>query len=300
MILSGSVEKKRILLLLELAISIHAHTQQFGGNPPSVKWNQVNTDTARIIFPAGLEKQALDISDIVHKLASITQQTIGDRIAKVNIVLQPLPTIANGYVALGPFRSEFFLTPPQNSFELGSLPWHKTLALHEYRHVQQYSNFRKGLSKAFYIVFGQEGQALANSLAIPDWFYEGDAVYQETLLSDQGRGRLPYFFNDYRSLWASGKNYSWMKLRNGSYKDLVPNHYQIGYMLVGYGYEKFGTDVWRKITNDAAEFKGLFYPFQKSFKRNTGQAFNSFRNEAMEFFRKNTTINNYPISTFGR
>src|SRR6188472_2929872 len=132
MILSGIVEKKSILLLLVLAISIHAHTQQFGGNPPSVKWNQVNTDTARIIFPPGLEKQALDIADIVHKLASITQQTIGDRVAKINIVLQALPTTANGYVSLGPFRSEFFLTPRQNSFELGSLPWHKTLALHEY------------------------------------------------------------------------------------------------------------------------------------------------------------------------
>ena len=300
MILSGIVEKKRILLLFVLAISIHAHTQQFGGNPPSVKWNQVNTDTARIIFPAGLEKQALDIADIVHKLASITQQTIGDRVAKINIVLQTLPTTANGYVSLGPFRSEFFLTPRQNSFELGSLPWHKTLALHEYRHVQQYGNFRKGLSKVFYIAFGQEGQALANSLSIPDWFFEGDAVYQETLLSDQGRGRLPYFFNDYRSLWASGKNYSWMKLRNSSYRDLVPNHYHLGYMLVGYGYEKFGNDAWRKITTDAAAFKGLFYPFQKSFKRNTGQSFYSFRNEAMEFFRKNTTGNNDPVSTFGR
>jgi hypothetical protein len=199
------VEKKRIFLLLTLSLSIYAHAQEFGGNPPSLKWKQINTDTAKVIFPAGLEKQALDISTIVHRLANITGKTIGSNLSRINIVLQPLPTTANGYVSLGPFRSEFFLTPRQNSFELGSLPWHKTLALHEYRHVQQYSNFRTGLSKAFYILFGEEGQALANSLSIPDWFYEGDAVYQETLLSDQGRGRLPYFFNDYRSLWTSGK-----------------------------------------------------------------------------------------------
>ena len=193
MILSGIVEKKRILLLLILAISIYARAQQFGGNPPSIKWKQISTDTARIIFPAGLEKQAQDVSTLVHDLSNISQKTIGNNLSRINIVLQPLPTTANGYVSLGPFRSEFFLTPRQNSFELGSLPWHKTLALHEYRHVQQYSNFRRGLSKAFYVIFGQEGQALANSLSIPDWFYEGDAVYQETLLSDQGRGRLPYF-----------------------------------------------------------------------------------------------------------
>jgi hypothetical protein len=37
-------------------------------------------------------------------------------------VLQNQTTISNAYVGLGPFRSEFFLTPAQNSFELGSLP----------------------------------------------------------------------------------------------------------------------------------------------------------------------------------
>src|SRR5687768_1990534 len=182
MILSGIVEKKRILVLLALAISIVARSQQFGGNPPSVKWKQIDSDTARIIFPAGLEKQALEVSALIHKIADSTQTTIGRRTAKIDIVLQHISTTSNGYVSLGPFRSEFLLTPRQNSFELGSLPWHKTLALHEYRHVQQYSNFRRGLSKAFYVAFGQEGQALANNLAIPDWFYEGDAVYQETLL----------------------------------------------------------------------------------------------------------------------
>lgn len=300
MILSGIVEKKRILLLLALAFSIVARTQEFGGNPPSVKWKQIDSDTARIIFPAGLEKQAFEISALVHTIGNSTQNTIGDRTAKINIVLQHLSTTANGYVSLGPFRSEFLLTPRQNSFELGSLPWYKTLALHEYRHVQQYSNFRRGLSKAFYLVFGQEGQALANNLAIPDWFYEGDAVYQETLLSSQGRGRLPYFFNDYRSLWASEKNYSWMKLRNGSYTDLVPNHYQLGYMLVSYGYEKFGNEVWRKTTHDAASFKGLFYPFQKAFKRNTGQNFNEFRKEAVDFFRKEQSGNSDTVSEYGK
>jgi len=300
MILSGIVEKKRIFLLLILAISINARAQQFGGNPPSLKWKQITTDTARVIFPLGLEKQAQDISTLVHDLALTTQKTIGNQLTRIDIVLQPFPTTANGYVSLGPFRSEFFLTPRQNSFELGSLPWHKTLALHEYRHVQQYSNFRRGLSKAFYILFGEEGQALANSLSIPDWFYEGDAVYQETLLSNQGRGRLPFFFNDYRSIWASGKSYSWMKLRNGSYRDLVPDHYKLGYILTAYGYEKYGADVWKNITGDAASFKGLFYPFQKSFKRHTNQTYHSFRNEAIEYFKKDFKTRSDRVSTFGR
>ena len=37
------------ILLLFLTIRLPA--QQFGGNPPSLKWRQINTDTARVIFP---------------------------------------------------------------------------------------------------------------------------------------------------------------------------------------------------------------------------------------------------------
>lgn len=300
MILSGIVEKIRtdcsptcpiifrVIGTLVLFFSFnHLSAQEFGGNPPSIKWKQINTDTARIIFPAGIDSIAREVSSVVHLLAYNKNNSLGNRIRKVNIVLQNQPTISNGYVSLGPFRSEFYLTPRQNSFELGSLPWHKSLALHEYRHVEQYSNFRKGASKIFYYLFGEEGQALANAFAVPDWFWEGDAVYQETVMSNQGRGKIPYFFNAYRSLWAAGKNYSWMKLRNGSYRDFTPDHYELGYLLVNYGYKKFGNDVWGKVTNDAVRFRPLLNPFQKSFKNNTGQSFSSFAKEAIQQYQNN-------------
>lgn len=272
------------LIFASVLAFLTSNGQEFGGNPPSLTWRQVNSDTARVIFPAGLEKQAQEVSAIVHQLAAQSRPSLGSRIRKIDIVLQNQTTQSNGYVALGPFRSELYLTPRQNSFELGSLPWHKTLSLHEYRHVQQFNNFRKGLSKAFYYVFGEEGQALANSLAVPDWFFEGDAVYQETVMSTQGRGRIPYFFNGYRSLLAADKKYSWMKLRNGSLRDYVPDHYQLGYMLVNYGYHKFGEHAWKKITGDAVRFKHPIYPLQQSFKRNTGQRFRSFTEEAIHKF----------------
>jgi hypothetical protein len=267
-----------------------ANAQPFGGNPPSLKWKQVNTDTVRILFPEGMEKQAQEVAAIVQRLNRITLPTIGYRLHKIDIVFQNQTTISNGYVQLAPFRSEFELTADQNSFELGSLPWEKTLAIHEYRHVQQYNNFRVGLSKAFYYAFGEGGQALANSLSIPNWFFEGDAVYQETLVSTQGRGRLPFFFNGYHSLWAADKNYSWMKLRNGSLRDYVPDHYPLGYMLVAYGREKYGEDFWRSVSHDAAAFKGLFYPLQHAVLRNAGISYRQFREDALNYFRQQTKI----------
>ncbi|MGV8880385.1 MAG: hypothetical protein ACOH2A_15295 [Sphingobacteriaceae bacterium] len=279
--------RPQLVLLLLLAFGCSTlKAQDFGGNPPRVKWWQVKTPAARIIFPAGLDSSAQRVAAIMQYLNRYTPQTIGDKQKPVNVILQNQTTISNGYVGLGPFRSEFFMTPPQNSFDLGSTPWPDQLAIHEFRHVQQYNNFNRGLSKAVSILFGEQGQGLANSMAVPNWFFEGDAVFNETHLSQQGRGRLPYFYNGFRSLWQANKNYSWLKLRNGSYRDYVPDHYQLGYLLVAYGREKYGDEFWKDVTLDAAAFKGLFYPLQRAIKKHTGSNYRTFRTAAIDAFKQ--------------
>ncbi|MES2274694.1 MAG: hypothetical protein V4592_01645 [Bacteroidota bacterium] len=266
--------------------------QEFGGNPPSIKWNQVNTPEVKVIFPAGMDSAGRRVADIIHRMNSATQATIGFKQKQVSVLLQNQNTISNAYVGLAPFRSEFYLTPDQNSFELGSLTWIDQLAIHEYRHVQQYNNFNVGLSHGLKVLFGEGGQALGNELAIPNWFFEGDAVYNETHVSTQGRGRIPFFFNGYRALWAAGKDYSYMKLRNGSYVDYTPDHYPLGYMLVSYGRQKYGNGFWKDVTHNAAAYNSLFYPFQGAFKKQAGVDFNKFRVEALQSFKQ--TFNDKP------
>src|SRR5215210_8661014 len=136
-----------VLTVLVFSIII-AKAQEFGGNPSYIKWKQINTDTARVIFPAGLESAGERVATIIHDLQKNHTSTIGSRLRKINIVLQNQTTISNAYVGLGPYRSEFYLFAPQNSFSLGALNWTDNLAVHEFRHVQQYNNFNVGLSKA--------------------------------------------------------------------------------------------------------------------------------------------------------
>ncbi|HYH16705.1 MAG TPA: hypothetical protein VD794_15850, partial [Flavisolibacter sp.] len=285
--------------------------QQFGGIPSRTKWKQINTDTARIIYLPEAEAEAKRVATIIHKMAA-EENALGTSLKKVNVLLHNRTTLANGYVALAPFRSEFYLIPGGNIFDFGNLPWQEQLAVHEYRHVQQYNNFNRGGSKLVGVLFGQEGRALANALAIPDWFFEGDAVYAETALTPQGRGRTPYFHNGYRALWREGRNYNWMKLRNGSLKDYIPNHYQLGYLLVNYGYLKYGPDFWKRVTERASSFSSLIYPFQHAIKQQAGVPFSTFRKEAIKFYnhevskrrddlRNRETVTNYyfaqPIGT---
>ncbi len=282
--------RKLSVLLIFFISGLTVHAQQFGGNPPSLKWRQINTDTARIIYPVGLDSQASRVAGLVHQLAATKPVSLGDQLKKVNIVLQHQTVIANGYVQLGPYRSEFFLTPDMNNFGQGTVSWTDQLALHEYRHVQQFNNFNNGLSKSMKVLFGEEGYALAINASVPDWFYEGDAVFQETVLSQQGRGRIPLFMNAFPSLWKAGKEYNWMKLRNGSLKDYVPGHYHLGYLLVNYGRTKYGADFWTKVTKDASAFKSLFYPFQAAVKAHAGVSYKTFRKEAFDFYRDRNAV----------
>ncbi len=259
--------------------------QQFGGTPPGVKFKQINTRTARVIYPEQLDSSAQVLASTITTLHN-NYASLGSRLRKINIVLQPGITVSNAYVGLAPYRSEFYLTPPQNAFELGAQSWVYNLALHEYRHVQQYSNFNVGLSKTMSILFGDGGQALANAASVPNWFFEGDAVYNETSLSRQGRGRLPDFFNGFKSMYFQNKAYTYMQLRNGSYRKYFPDHYELGYLLVAYGNEKYGDDFWKNVTHDAASFKPLFYPLQGAVKKYSGISFKQFKNDAFTYFEQ--------------
>lgn len=292
----------RYCLLCVVLLVFHqcAISQRFGGTPPRVKWKQVNTDTARIIFPEGLDSSARRIASILHRMAAERPLGLGERTDKINIVLQNQTVIANGYVGLGPYRSEFYLTPAMNNFDQGSISWNDQLAIHEYRHVQQFNNFRHGLSRAAGVLFGQDGYALAVNASVPDWFYEGDAVYHETVLTQQGRGRLPLFLNAFPSLWKEGKNYSWMKLRNGSLKDYVPGHYHLGYLLVNFGYSRFGDDFWKKVTTDAAAYKGLVYPFQQAIERHAGMKYKEFCRAAFEHYKSQLAERKPGMNTDGQ
>lgn len=283
--MNSPVKHAILILLLANGIATSTKAQEFGGNPPSITWKQVNTPAAKVIFPAGMDSAGLTVANIVNQMNGAIQPTIGFKQRQVSILLQNQTTIANAYVGLAPFRSEFYLTPEQNSFDIGSLPWPDQLAIHEFRHVQQYNNFNVGVSKVLRVLFGEGGQALGNELSIPNWFFEGDAVFNETHVSSQGRGRLPYFFNGFRALWTDGKNYSYMKIRNGSYVDYTPDWYPLGYMLVSYGRERYGDDFWKKVTHDAAAFKGGFYPFQRAVKKYSGENFNSFVNNSLYHFK---------------
>jgi hypothetical protein len=276
---------KYLLILFGMLFCSHVGAQVFGGNPPKLKWLQYDTDSVRVIFPNGMEASAKRIIENAAKIRQNDKSSLGNHQRKISVVLQNGRTESNAYVGLAPWRSEFYTIAPQDPFELGAINWIDNLTIHEFRHVQQYSNFNKGLSNVAYYILGEQGLALANSASIPDWFFEGDAVYNETKFSPQGRGKLALFMSSYKSLYLSEKRYTYMQMRNGSFRKYMPNHYELGYLLVTYGRKKYGDEIWSKICEDAVRFKPLIYPFQKSLQKYTGVNYQQFVSDALNYYQ---------------
>lgn len=277
--------KKIICYLLCCLVIPRLHAQNFGAVPNDIHWRQLQSPTARIIFPNGYDSTANRIAIITEALYQHRRDSIGSFHQPVSILLHPFTTVSNGFVALAPFRSEFFLHPPSQALENGALYWPDQLALHEYRHVQQYESFNTGLSKLAGILFGENARSLANAAAVPDWFFEGDAVYNEIFYSAEGRGRLPAFLDGMQQIIQAGNPPTYAVLRNGSFKKYTPNHYQLGYVLTAYGYATYGADFWSKVSREAASFRPLFYPFQGAVKKYAGIPFKQFVQDAFRFYQ---------------
>jgi hypothetical protein len=262
-------------IILFYCNTAHAQHNTLGNHPATVKWHYIKNDKIKVIFPDSTLAQAKRIADVVTYINKEKHISVGDKSYKLDLLLNTNNAIANGYVALAPFRSEFYATGMQNQQFLGTMNWLDNLAIHEYRHALQYANTRHGLANFGYYLGGESAWSLVNTMAIPSWYWEGDAVHSETLLSENGRGRLPAFFEKQRALFVNDRNYNYMQMRNGSFKNLIPNHYVLGYNMINYGRNQYDDKIWARVLAAGSAFNG-FYPFSKALKKETGLSTSRF------------------------
>lgn len=125
--------------------------------------------------------------------------------------------------------------------------WYTLLAVHEGRHIAQFERLNRGLIRLGYLLSGNGALSLASTLTIPEWFFEGDAVDRETMLSSSGRGRDPVFARDMEAIIAEAEGFNYYKLMNGSFRHHIPSHYHLGYPLTAYTRSRYGEESWDKI-----------------------------------------------------
>lgn len=236
---------RRLIMLISLVLcgllsaeSAVAQYYSWGVDPPSYRWKQMKTKEYRVIYP----DTAHHIADrMMYYLDAVDEDiSYGYRHPQMSIpfVVHPSNFQSNGLVMWMPRRVEFLSTPEIRGY---SMPWTKQLIAHEYRHAVQYNNLNRGIVKGLSYVLGQQSSTIG-LLFMPLWMMEGDAVMTETEMSTFGRGLQPAFTMAYRAYESVAYGYkNFDKWFCGSYKDYIPNHYHIGYLLSRHGYQQYGT-----------------------------------------------------------
>ncbi|MDM8176299.1 hypothetical protein QT327_18455 [Olivibacter sp. 47] len=273
--------KTLLINTLSLTISLFysplAFSQIFDDyqNPPSVKWREIQTPEFQVIFPAEFENQAQRLTYVLESVLTKVSKSIGKKPRKISIILQNRDVVSNGFVQLGPRRSEFSTTPPQ---QMDYQDWLNSLAVHELRHVVQFDKI-SGYLKA--PLFEQLALAIFG-ITLPPWFYEGDAVGIETTLSTAGRGRLPSWELPFRTNTLSGKKYSYQKDFLGSLRHITPGYYQLGYFMTTKMRRDYGENFLEDLMTRIAKNPIRPYNFSSSLKTLTGYNTESWHKKTVE------------------
>ncbi|MGE5086652.1 MAG: TolB family protein, partial [Bacillota bacterium] len=251
---------------------------------PAIKWNSISNEAVRVIYPDVLGAESIYIANLVEHYSHFVGQTYAiNKPQKFDLIVRPEMSQPNGFVAMAPRRSEWFASSMYMPY-VGSTEWYQTLAIHEYRHVNQFDFYNRDASQILYYLMGDMGRNLSVFLALPSWYLEGDAVWAETKYTDGGRGRSPRFMARLKALVLSDKLPTYDQFLNGSYQTNLPNQYVYGYALISYATQKYGDDIWQKIVNDVSKFPQPFRLYH-SFKDITGQEFKDFYIETMNDLR---------------
>ena len=240
-----------------------------GQEPFKLKWQQIQSDNYHIVFHEGTDSLAFIFNKYLDYSLQKVSATLNHTPRKFPVVIHGNSVMSNGFVSWAPKRMEIITT---SSLDASSELWLNHLALHETRHIVQLDKMYGSTWRFGNITLGQ--QAIGFKLLLtPLWFLEGDAVFVETAYSKAGRGRQASFYRHYLAHFAenNGSKFSYDKWLLGSYKDFIPNHYSLGYQLVGYTNYRYGSEVWSDALTSVSKKLFFTFPFHRSFKKSTNQ-----------------------------
>lgn len=256
---------------------LSAQILEFEQNPPSIRWRQVQTTQFHLIFPEAMENKAMEMSTQLDSLMKVVNADLlrTPSARQTPLILQNQSVLSNGFVQLAPRRTELVSTPPAQG---SNQDWIHQLTIHELRHIGQFDRLVGRMGAPF----GEQLGLAMFGVHLPVWFYEGDAVRVESLLTPGGRGRTPSWIMPYRAQLLSGDRYSYQKDFLGSYQDLTPGVYEMGYLLVDRMYHLLGANTADSLLGSVSRNLLRPYSFSKALKGLTGRNTQQWHQETLD------------------
>ena len=263
----------KIIFLIALLIPSVSQAQFYvtGDDPGRLKWNFIDTDNFRVIYPQGADSLAKEYGYKLEKYKIPVSRSTGYMVGQGDGKLMPVVLHAyngaNGSVAWAPKRMDLFTLP--TAYDPEPIPWSTMLSIHEGRHVTQMQFGMTQYQKPFTYVFGEMWNILVSLLYPGLYLIEGDAVMAETAFTPSGRGRTADFLNYYRVAFDNGDYRSWARWQFGSQKHFAPDHYALGYMTFGairylYDYPDFMKDTYSMASRKLLNFSPALTQIRKN------------------------------------
>lgn len=255
------------ILLLFIKQPVQAQYYSYGQEATKIKWSLIETEHYNVIFPKGADYQGQRVAGLLSNVYSLTGKSLNHEHKIWDVVLHPNSTTGLAYVFPAPRRSEWFMMQSQSASSLG---WVENLTLHETRHMVQQSKVETEMPQFLKYILGEHASTLIVGAYLPFWFMEGDATCNESSLSKTGSGRMPDFFKANRAQLVESEAYSFDKSYLGSYKNHIPDFYEMGYLMVGGARYLYDKNVWDSVVLNVAKKPFSLTPFNRGLKKTIG------------------------------
>lgn len=282
---------KYILLIATLLLSRANYAQLLNTfqTDSGVKWEKLDSNLMTIYYPNNMEEQAQYILKLSNYYFKLVSKDFNRPPEKVDLVLRNNVSIPNGFVTLARRRTEWFAH--QNISPItGGLSWYESLAVHELRHVMQMDFMKRSNLKTWFYLYGEIVFGNLVHIALPSWYFEGDAVDAETRYTYGGRGRSPRFSSRMKAV-LNNKIPSYDQFLAGTKENNLPNHYVYGYVLIKYGRETYGDNFWTRVIARTSDSPFNPYAFYAAIEGNSGESFQQFYDNAMKSFSSDISLN---------
>ncbi|MCK5137570.1 MAG: hypothetical protein KAR19_17425 [Bacteroidales bacterium] len=272
-----------IILLLFISAGLNAQFYEYGQDAGTLKWYQFKTPNYKVIYPKGVDSLAQAFADRLEYFYPYLGKPLDHQHSPIPVIIHNESSFSNGVFVWAPKRLEIFTNPDPNGYQQD---WLTQLALHEGRHAVQIDKLNQGITRVLSFAGGEQVVG-AMAAFLPYWYLEGDAVDAETRLSKTGRGRQPSFEMELKAqLMESNRLYTFSKATMGSYKDYIPNHYRLGYLMVRYGRLVYGDKFWVDFQQYAARKPYLFNPTFFSVRQYGLKSKKQFYQEALNGYKQ--------------
>ena len=207
---SGTVRWRGLLWLALLAATVLPTAAAGQLPPPDEDWRTIETERARVTFPARLEalaRRAAYRTEIA--LQALESAYLPGPDGVIDIVVTDHTDFSNGYAQVTPSnRITIYARPPVNEPGLGFFDdWLELVLTHEIAHIVHLDRTANPLSQILRAAFGRvPGRwPYFPGHATPDWLTEGLATWYESALTEAGRLHGTFFEMQLRTAVLEGR-----------------------------------------------------------------------------------------------